>query len=60
MNDPDDWADDIGNLYLLQDSFIRMPTELPSERERREQMYGEAGVLTREVLVRALLGEFNP
>jgi hypothetical protein len=39
---------------------VPLPTELPSERKRREQMmYGEAGYLTREILVRALMGEFN-
>ena len=36
-----------------------MPTELPSERRRREQMYGEAGVLTQETIMRVLLGEFD-
>lgn len=44
-----DWADDIASLYLLQDSLIKMPTELPSQRQERERVYRESGQLTREL-----------
>lgn len=59
LSDSGDWADDIASLYLLQDSLIQMPTELPSQRREREQVYRESGQLTREMLARVLAGEFR-
>jgi hypothetical protein len=55
----DDWADDIASLYLLQDSLVEMPTELPSVRAVRERVYRESGQLDRELIARLLAGEFN-
>jgi hypothetical protein len=55
----DGWADDIADLYILQDSLIKMPTELPSQREERERVYRESGQLTRELIARLLAGEFR-
>jgi hypothetical protein len=57
--DPDGWEQDIANLYTIQDSLIQMPTMLPSERRERERIYREAGELTRETIMRVLLGEFS-
>ena len=57
--DPDNWEQDVGSLYTLQDSLIQMPTMLPSERRERERIYRESGELTRETIMRALLGEFG-
>lgn len=44
------------NLRLLSSLFVPMPED---ERERRSQAYARAGVLTRETVMRALLGEFG-
>ena len=57
--DPDGWDQDIASLYTLQDSLIEMPTMLPSERKERERIYRESGELTRETIMRVLLGEFS-
>jgi len=56
---PDGWEQDIASLYVLQDSLIEMPTMLPSERRERERIYRESGELTRETIMRLLLGEFS-
>jgi hypothetical protein len=57
--DPDNWKQDIASLYVLQDSLVRMPTMLPSERRERERIYRDSGELTRETIMRLLLGEFS-
>lgn len=57
----DPWHDiggDIAGLYLLQDSLVQMPAELPSQRRERERVYRESGQLTRELIARLLAGEF--
>lgn len=53
----DPWHDVMADLRAVG-SFIRpLP---PEEAERQRRLYsGEAGTLTREVLMRSLLGEFD-
>lgn len=74
MSEPENWPDgqpvtpwadpwhdiagDLAGFYLLQDSLIQMPTELPSQRRERERAYRESGQLTRELIARLLAGEF--
>lgn len=66
MPSQDDWADDIADLYVLEEpedalrllsSFTRPLAA--GEAEYRSQLHHDAGVLTSETIVRALLGEFN-
>ena len=62
MDEPsagDDWAQDIASLYILEDSFVRTPTMLPSERKRLDEIYSSSGELTHEMIMRVLLGEFS-
>ena len=59
-DDSDDWADDIANLYLLEEALLPpLPTLLPSVRAERERVYCESGEITRELIVRLLAGEFR-
>lgn len=56
---PDAWDDDLGPLYILESFTVPLPVVLPSERRERERIYRESGELTREVITRVLLGEFD-
>lgn len=58
----DPWHDiggDIASLYILESFTVPLPTELPSVRRERGQMYRESGQLTRELIARLLAGEFR-
>jgi hypothetical protein len=54
---PDEWAQDIASLYILEEFIVPLPTELPSERKVRERLYSglEGAHLTRENLILAML-----
>lgn len=62
----DDWADDLGPVYIMEEpeDMLRLLSSFtrplsPRDRRERERIYRESGQLTREVLARALYGEFD-
>lgn len=59
MGEPDDWADDIASLYILESIIVPLPVMLPSQREEIDRIYRESGELTRETITRLLAGEFR-